>query len=185
MPLFFRNVSWKTKYTIEFKGLKEGRHDFGFEIDNAFFAHFEDSLVDNGEIMAKVFFEKRSTFMKLVIDHKGWLELTCDRCLELYRQPVENSTELFVKFGEEAEDDGENIIWISPEDHQINLAQIFYEYIILSIPLRHIHPKNKDGIRGCNPEMIEKLKKYKHADKDQGNEPDVRWDVLKNMRNNN
>ena len=48
------------KYDIEFKGLKEGLHDFGFEADNKFFAHFEDSLVENGKITVKVIFEKRS-----------------------------------------------------------------------------------------------------------------------------
>ena len=183
MPLFFRNVSWKTKYNIEFKGLKEGLHDFGFEIDNTFFAHFEDSLVDNGNIAVKVTFEKRSSFMKVMIDFEGWLQLTCDRCLELYRQKVENSTEMFVKFGEESGDDGENVIWVNPEEHQINLAQVIYEYVVLSIPLRHVHPKNSNGIRECNPDMIERLKKYKHSTGESELGHDSRWDVLKNFRN--
>jgi hypothetical protein len=53
------------KYDIEYKGLKEGLHDFEFEVDNKFFAHFEESLVDNGRVVVKVIFEKRSSFMKL------------------------------------------------------------------------------------------------------------------------
>jgi len=46
-------VSWKSKYNIEFKGLKEGLHDFEYEVDNTFFAHFEESLVDNGKVKIK------------------------------------------------------------------------------------------------------------------------------------
>lgn len=185
MPLFFRNVSWKTKYSIEFKGLKEGLHDFEYEIDDTFFAHFEDSLVDKGNILAKVILEKRSAFMKVHMDFEGWLGLTCDRCLEPYKQPVENSTEMFVKFGDENDDDGENVIWVNPEEHQVNLAQMIYEYIALSIPMRHVHPKNSEGKRECDPDMIERLKKYKHTVSEKEHQPDSRWDALRKLTNNN
>ena len=185
LPLFFRNVSWKMKYDIEFKGLKEGLHDFGFEVNNQFFAHFEESPVDNGSLEIKVTLEKRSSFLKLYLELAGWLELTCDRCLELYHQPVENSTEVFVKFGEGENDEGENIMWVSTEEHQLNLAQIIYEYAVLSIPLRHVHPKNSDGKRECNREMIEKLKKYKHAQAAEEVNTDPRWDALRKLGNNN
>ena len=76
-------MSWETKYNIEFKGLKEGVHDFEFEVNDQFFAHFDESPVNNGELAIKVMLEKRSTFLKLELDLTGWMILTCDRCLEL------------------------------------------------------------------------------------------------------
>jgi uncharacterized metal-binding protein YceD (DUF177 family) len=173
------------KYNIEFKGLSEGLHEFGFEVDNKFFEHFEESLVDNGEVNINVVLEKRSSFMKLHFKIKGWLELTCDRCLEDYKQPIKHKTEMFVKFGENKIDEGENVIWITPEDHQINLAQIIYEFISLSIPLRHVHPKNNDGKRDCNKEMLEKLKNYTHHESEVNNTIDPRWDALRRLENNN
>jgi uncharacterized metal-binding protein YceD (DUF177 family) len=173
------------KYNIEFKGLKEGLHDFGFEVDDKFFAHFEESLVENGKVAAKVIFEKRSSFMKLHFDITGWLELTCDRCLELYHQPIKNETEVFVKFGEKEFDEGENVLWVNPEEHHINLAQIIYEYVTLSIPLRHVHPKNNEGKRDCNREMIKKLKNYMHPEKKMEITTDPRWDALRRLENNN
>jgi uncharacterized metal-binding protein YceD (DUF177 family) len=178
-------VSWKIKYDIEFKGLREGLHDFEFEVDNKFFAHFEDSLVENGKVTVKVIFEKRSSFMKLHFDITGWLELTCDRCLDLYQQPIKNETEIFVKFGEKEFDDGENVLWVNPEEHHINLAQIIYEYVSLSIPLRHVHPKNSDGKRDCNREMIKKLKNYMHPESKTDFTTDPRWDALRRLENNN
>ena len=178
-------MSWKLKYNIEFKGLSEGLHDFRFAVSDSFFEHFEESTVEKGDIKVKVTLEKRSAFIKLHLKLKGWLELTCDRCLEEYRQKIKNETEVFVKFGEKEFDEGENVIWVLPEEHHINLAQIIFEYISLSVPLRHVHPKNKMGIRECDPEMIEKLKEYMHTDDEQQAPVDPRWEALKNLANNN
>jgi uncharacterized metal-binding protein YceD (DUF177 family) len=177
-------VSWKLKYNIEFKGLNEGLHDFEFEVDNKFFEQFEESLVDNGKITVEVLFEKRSSFIKLHFKIKGWLEITCDRCLELYEQPIKHETEMFVKFGEKEFDEGENVIWVNPEEHHINLAQIIYEFVTLLIPLRHVHPKNSDGKRDCNKEMIKKLKNYMHPESEEET-TDPRWDALRKLGNNN
>jgi len=178
-------VSWKSKYNIEFKGLEEGSHDFEIEIDNKFFEHFEESLIDNGGITVKVTLEKRSAFLKIHLKIKGWLELTCDRCLDNYQQKVKQKTEFFVKFGEKEYEEGENVIWVLSHEHHINLAQIIYEYTMLSIPLRHVHPKNRDGKRECNKEMLKKLKNYMHTESEEEETiTDPRWDALKNLNNN-
>jgi len=180
-------VNWKTKYDIEFKGLKEGLHDYEFKIGNEFFVHFDCSPEKCGEIEVKVKLEKRSSFLKINFAITGWLELVCDRCLENYQQKIKADTDLFVKFGEEKEfEEGDNIIWILPEEHVINLAQTIYEYIVLSIPLRHVHP-NKTGDNSCNPEMIKKLKSITHREeqKKEEEEIDPRWEALKKWQNNN
>jgi uncharacterized metal-binding protein YceD (DUF177 family) len=182
---FFGNVGWKSKYDIAFKGLAEGLHDFEFQIDDSFFGHFEESLVENGEAKIDVVLEKRSAFLKLHFKIKGWVELVCDRCLENYRQKIKLATEIFVKFGETEFVEGENVIWILPEEHNLNLAQLIYEYTMLSIPLRHIHPKNKNGERNCDKEMLEKLKSYMHSESDNNTPVDPRWDALKKLGNNN
>jgi uncharacterized metal-binding protein YceD (DUF177 family) len=178
-------VSWKSKYNIEFKGLKEGLHEYQFEVNEKFFEHFEESMVDNGEVSVKVELEKRSAFLRLSFALEGWLELVCDRCLDNYNVSLE--TELFVKFGEEdAFEEGDNVIWVLPEEHAINLAQIIYEYVTLSIPLRHVHP-DESGENSCNQEMIDRLNNITQheADDDEEEEIDPRWAALKNLKNNN
>jgi len=180
-------VSWKSKYSIEFKGLKEGLHDYEFEVNNSFFEHFKEGLVEEGEVIVKIQLEKRSVFLKLNFAVSGWLQLVCDRCLENYQQDVELETELFVKFGEEKEfDEGDNVIWVLPEEHVLNLAQLIYEYVALSIPLRHVHP-NEEGENSCNPEMLDKIESYTHSgeDDEEDDEIDPRWAALKNLKNNN
>ena len=178
-------MGWKTKYDIAFKGLAEGLHTFDFQIDDKFFDHFEGNLVDKGKVDVIVDLEKRSSFLKLHFKIKGWVELMCDRCLDLYNQKIKHKTEIFIKFGEQEFDEGENVIWILPEEHQINVAQLIYEYVILSIPLRHIHPKNKNGDRDCNREMLNKLKNYMKNNEKEKASVDPRWEALNNLRNNN
>lgn len=191
MHPLFEIVSWNSKYNIEFKGLKEGIHDYEFEVDNKFFEHFDESLVDVGEVQVKARLEKRSAFLKLNFEFSGWVELICDRCLEPYKQTIKLETDLFVKFGEENEfDEGDNVIWVLPEEHVLNLAQVIYEYTVLSIPLKHVHPKSSadGGENSCNPEMMAKLKTYLHTEKEEKTdeeETDPRWAALKNLKNNN
>jgi len=181
-------AGWKTKYDVEFKGLKEGQHEFDFEPDNTFFAHFEKSPVNVGSVAVKVILEKRGTFLKLRFKLKGWVELTCDRCLGDYRQKIKNKAEVLVKFSELEQEDQADVMWILPEEHRLNLAQLIYEYIVLSIPLKHIHPVNKKGESECDKEMLEKLNDYTIQHRGNGKEEekiDPRWDALKKLRNNN
>ncbi|MCD6354739.1 MAG: DUF177 domain-containing protein [Prolixibacteraceae bacterium] len=178
-------MSWVSKYNIEFIGLNEGLHDFEFEIDDSFFEHFEKSLVTKGKVSVGIALEKRSAFLKLHFKIKGWVELTCDRCLEQYHQKIKYKTDIFVKFGEKEFEESENIIYVLPGEHHLNLTQLIYEFTMLCIPMRHIHPKDENGKRGCNSEMLEKLKIYKFAENKEKVEPDPRWEVLKNLKNNN
>ena len=55
----------------------------------------------------------------------------------------------------EADDE---IIFLHPEDYQLDLKHYLYECISVSLPYRKVHPDLPDGESGCDPEMLEKLK---------------------------
>ena len=169
-------------YDIAYKGLKEGLHEFSYLIDAKFFELFDESLVNNGDVSAIVIFEKRSSLLTFSFKIKGTVELTCDRCLENYNQPIKQKVKLIVKFGENKEDQGDEFIWILPEAHQFNIAHLLYEYIILSIPIKHVH-RNKKGENSCDKKMLDNLKKYSGKNKEE--KTDERWDALKKLMNNN
>ena len=175
-------MGWRLKYDVEFKGLKEGLHEFGFEVQDKFFEHFEQGLVTKGDIRVEVILEKRSSFMKLFLVINGYVELVCDRCLEHYQQKVKSKYEFFIKYGENEFEDDE-IIWILPEEHKINLAQLIYEYIILSLPLKQVHPDSADGQSGCNREMLSRLESHRLND-EKKDTTDPRWAALKKWNNN-
>lgn len=182
MQHFFRTVEKLSTYNILFKGLKEGSHVFDFQIGDSFFEHFENSLINQAAVKVQVTLEKHSSFLALQIRLEGTVRLMCDRCLDWYDQPVEDQETVFVKFGETESEEGDDVIWILPEEYQINVAQLIYEYISISVPLKHVHPDRKDGKSGCDPEMLEKLEKYTHHEVEK---TDERWDELKKLLNNN
>lgn len=181
MQHFFA-VERLSTYNIEFKGLGEGKHEFDYQVGKPFFELFENRLVEEGDVQVKVVLDKHSSFLELHLKFGGMVVLTCDRCLEPFNQKIKGKASLFVKFGETESEEGEDVIWLHPEDHQLNVAQLIYEYITVSIPLRHVHPAGRDGSEGCDPEMLKKLEEYTRPEPEG---TDERWNELKKLLNNN
>jgi uncharacterized protein len=169
-------------YTIPLGGLKEGQHTFDFEIDKAFFEQFDESEVKEGSLVANVVMEKRSTHLDLIISISGNVRICCDRCLEMFLQPVDCENRLLVKFGKTIEDIDPDILSLPFGEQELNLQQHFYEFIILALPIKRVHPKDNKGRSTCDPEMLKKLDELIVEE-----EPDIdpRWDELKKLMNNN
>lgn len=182
-------MKYLSKYDIAFKGLKEGKHQYEFDIDEKFFEKFEYSEVSKGFLKAEVTLNKQSTLMILEMAVEGTVELLCDRCLEFYQQEVENKSNMYIKFGIEAEDMSDEVIVITLDSNQINVAQYLYELIILGLPIKRVHPDDVDGNSTCNPEMLEKLEEYLVEEVEEEDEKvedpgDIRWSELKKLLDN-
>jgi len=174
-------MNYLSQYTISFSGLKEGIHLFDFSADNRFFDKFEESEIRKGNIDIQVKLEKRSTYLRLAFELKGEVELICDRCLENYLQAIESSNQMLVKFSETETDDGDEVIYIHPGSHQVEIGRLIYEFIVLSIPIRHIHPDDQDGKSLCDLDMLQKLDQYRAIDLPEVNPIDPRWNDLKKI----
>jgi len=169
-------------YTIPHSGLKEGQHTFDFEIDKAFFEQFDESEVKEGSLVANVVMEKRSTHLDLIISISGNVRICCDRCLEMFLQPVECENRLLVKFGKTIEDIDPDILSLPVGEHELDLQQHFYEFIILALPIKRVHPTDSKGRSTCDPEMLKKLEELIVEEE---TDIDPRWDELKKLMNNN
>jgi uncharacterized metal-binding protein YceD (DUF177 family) len=177
-------MNYLSQFTIPFSGLKEGKHLFDFSADHRFFAGFEESEIEKGSINIQVELEKRTTYLRLKFMLQGEVELICDRCLETYSQPIESTYPMLVKFSETENDDGDEVIYIHPGAHQVDVAKLIYEFIVLSIPIRHVHPDNEEGKSLCDPEMLQKLDEYKATDLPEIDPIDPRWNDLKKIIGN-
>jgi uncharacterized protein len=177
-------MNYLSQYTIPFSGLKEGKHLFDFTADQRFFAGFEESEIEKGSVNIQVELEKRSTYLRLTFMLEGEVELICDRCLEAYLQPIKSRNIMLVKFSETETDDGDEVIYIHPGSYQVEEAKLIYEFIVLSIPIRHVHPDDQDGNSLCDPEMLKKLDEYKANDLTEINPIDPRWNDLKKIIGN-
>lgn len=174
-------MSSQSFYNIAYRGLSQGKHVFEYDIDDKFFSEFEGGVVEEGDVNVCLTLEKQSALMILNFDVKGQVKVQCDRCLEMYDQPIEGSDKVFVKFGDKEFEDGDDVIWVGANEHQLNVAQLIYEFICLAIPIKRIHPDDENGNSTCDPEMIEKLDKYIIKDEDANNPV---WNDLRKLLNN-
>ena len=169
-------------YTISLIGLKEGYHTFEFEIGDEFFEKFEESEIKEGSLIAYIEIEKRSSHSDVLIKISGSVRVSCDRCLEMFSQPVNCENKLLIKFGKSLEDSDPDILSLPSDEHDLDLKQHIYEYIHLALPIRRVHPDDKNGKSTCDPIMLKKLEELIIDE-----EPDIdpRWDELKKLMNEN
>jgi uncharacterized metal-binding protein YceD (DUF177 family) len=147
----------ENRYSIQFKGLKEGIHEFEFILGKPFFEEFERLEVQDGKVTAGITLERKTSMLDLEIRLKGDILVTCDRCLENFWMGVEYSGHLVVQFSEREQEGNDEIIYLHPEEYQLDLKHYLYESISVSIPYRKVHPDLPGGGSGCDPEMLGKL----------------------------
>ena len=174
----------KTKeFLIPFIGLKLGKHHFEYQISNAFFEIFDYHEFQNSDIKVNVVLEKKSTMLELSFKHKGTVNVPCDMTNEDFDLPIKGKMNLIVRFDEVYNNDNEELLILPHGEFQIDVSQYIYEMIVLSVPLRRIHPGIKDG--SLNTEALRKLneltvKEQKEENKEEEN-IDPRWDKLKKL----
>ncbi|PJJ10360.1 uncharacterized metal-binding protein YceD (DUF177 family) [Flavobacterium sp. 1] len=174
----------KTKeYTIPFVGLKLGKHKFEYQISNAFFEIFDYNEFQNSDIKVNVVLDKQSNLLELNFKHEGTINVPCDLTSEDFDLSIKGKLKLIVRFGETFNNDNEELLILPFGEFEIDIAQYIYEMIILSIPLKRIHPGIKDG--SLNTEALTKLKeltiKEQKKEKKEEENIDPRWDKLKQL----
>jgi uncharacterized metal-binding protein YceD (DUF177 family) len=163
------------EFVIPFFGLKIGKHEFDFQIGQAFFEAFENSEITRSEILVRLELEKSTNMLILQFEAEGSFESACDRCALPIDVPFTASERVIVKFGDEAYEETDEIILLSHDTHEIDVAHRIYEMILLNLPLKRVH----EDIKDCDPSVIERLS----IDKSSEEEPiDPRWEALKKLK---
>lgn len=176
------------EFDISFVGLKEGNHQFEYIIDKKFFDFFNYDEFYDSNVKVVLSFLKNTTLFELDFAFSGWVEVACDITIELFHQPIESSMHLIVKFGDEYNDDNEELLMIPFSENKINVAQYIYEAIVLAVPIKRVHPGVTDGT--LHSEVLEKLKEFEikedqeeeeQQEENKTKENDPRWNKLKSI----
>jgi uncharacterized metal-binding protein YceD (DUF177 family) len=178
------------EYLIPFIGLKLGKHQFEFIINKKFFDEFSFDEFESCDIKADVVLEKKATMLEISFKHKGTVNVPCDLTGEQFDLPIKGNIKLVVQFGEEFNNDNDELLILPHGEHQIDLAQYLYEMIVLSIPQKRVHPGVKDGT--LQTEALKKLNELqvkdtsaseqsKNLKEENKEEIDPRWDKLKQL----
>jgi len=144
--------------TVPINGLTQGRKEFRLRVGKTFFEHFENSEILTADLDVQVSTEKSGNFIGIDCDVIGNVTVACDRCLENLRLPVDTGFSLSVKFGQEPADGGcfdegdREIVWLPESDAVLDLGQIVYDYVCLSLPVQRVHPEGE-----CNPDAVRYL----------------------------
>jgi uncharacterized metal-binding protein YceD (DUF177 family) len=170
------------EYLIPFVGLKIGKHQFDYQIDNTFFKNFDYNEFNDVSVKVDIVLEKKSTMLELDFKHKGTVNVPCDVSGEEFDLSIKGKLKLLVKFGDVFNDDNEDLLILPHGEFQVNVAQYIYESIILSVPLRRVHPGVKDGSLSDVIEKLESLSpKENKKEQQQNNDIDPRWENLKKL----
>ena len=107
---------------------------------------------------------------------KGNVTLACDTCTEDYKQSIEGNYKQIVKFSDLTDpEEADEIIILPTNEHTLEVAHQFYEFIHLSLPIRRTHADEAD----CNQEILKKLEELAYQEPET---VDPRWSKLQNLK---
>ncbi len=168
------------EFSIPFSGLKLGAHSFEYQINNKFFESFGYHEFNEADILVQVQLNKMTTVMELDMSANGTVNVACDLTNEPFDLAVNASLELVIKFGEEYNDEDDEVLVIPHAEHQINIAQYIYEMLVLAVPSKRIHPGVEDGT--LESEALRKLEELQPKETQKNDDKtDPRWDALKDL----
>ena len=156
----------------------------------------ESEDVHDADLNVTLTVEYKSDVYLLDFAVEGIVTLICDRCLDDLEFPIDTTYHINVKYGEDYNDDSEDLLVIPESDNYLNVAYMIYDTVALAIPIKHVHPLGK-----CNRQMSAMLKKHRATDAndedaelqnalieemdsmepDQPAAMDPRWDKLKDL----
>ena len=169
-------------YGINIVGLSNKVHHFSYEIGEKFFRQYGSDLLSEGSFHVDVELNKHETFIEAAFKIKGTAQLVCDRSLETFDYPIETGRKIVFKFGDANEELSDEIIMIHREAAVLELGQYIYEFIMLMVPMKKLHPRFQQ--EADDEDSTGKIV-YTSEDPDKSNkedEIDPRWNILKKLK---
>lgn len=183
-------------YEIDVIRLKDGRHVFKFEVDNKFFEYYQaEDWLNGANIEVDVNLTKTVSVMEVDFHIHGTVNLTCDRSLEPFDEPLDLHEKVVYKYGPVEEEISEDVFMITKDTPSVNVAQLIYEYILLALPAKKIHPDYRTAedeeededfdsdVDGFMDEIEADEEESPEEEESSEERVDPRWDILKKLKN--
>ena len=160
-------------YKIPLRTLAPGVHTYEYELDRKFFEAIDGEEVKKGNVNVILNVRRTSSSFELNFDIEGVIKVSCTRCLDDMNLDVDTESRLIVKFGSEYSEESDEIVIIPEVEGEINIAWFLYEFIALTIPIKHVHPKGE-----CNRTVSSKFKKHQAVSADDDEDEDDSDDII-------
>lgn len=173
-----KDKSFYRAYDVRFAGIGHGKHDHFFNIQTGFLKHYDPEFEDNIDVHLLFSITKiTDIFYELEYNLKGIINFHCDRCLNSIHYPIESINKMFLKIvSSPYKEEDEDIIFASPYDYTINIADYIHDFILLQIPLRKTCEMTGNT---CEPDMLIRLEQLRSS----GNNP-AQNETLNNNNHN-
>ncbi len=157
------------EYEIAWQGLKPGPHTYVYDIDNRFMLEkgFEDESLQNWKAQITLGFDKHENFFMLHFDIDGTVTTPCDRCGDDFDMKLWDEFNLIIKLTNDETaviEDDDDVVFIPWSETVIDISGWLYEFLLLSVPLQHVHPDGANGVSGCNPDALRLLNELSESD---------------------
>jgi len=136
-------------FGIKIQSLSNNSHNYEFKFDQNLINYFSDeNEIKNVEGVCNLQILKSEHMLEVLFMIKGETVLNCDRSLKEFTQSINLERKILFKFGEEDEEVSDEMIVINRNKSILNMAKYIYEFFILEVPAKRLHPnlKNEDNI---------------------------------------
>lgn len=141
---------------IPLTGLKGASQETEFSVSGAFFREYGEGPVLDADVKVKAVLSRDGADFALDLHYEGVLTLSCDRCLQEMTFPLQFTAGVLLSrqdiAGDQTRGDGREVIPIEASAKEFDAAQMVYDHLSLSIPIRHTHPEG-----GCDPKVLRYL----------------------------
>jgi uncharacterized protein len=166
-------------YSVNILGLSQKVHSFDFQLGNAFFKKYGTEAVAEGQFEGKVTLDKRETLIEADFEIEGKASLICDRSLDPFVHQMKINRKMIFKFGEVANEVSDEVAIIPRDLDILDVGQYMYEFIVLDIPIKKIHPRFQSEEDDEDENQDGKLIYQSEKTED---EIDPRWEQLKKLK---
>jgi uncharacterized metal-binding protein YceD (DUF177 family) len=149
-----------------------------------FFERYGKEVLSKGDFEAKVSLDKRETFIEVDFKISGHAELICDRSLEPFEHALKIDRKIIFKYGEEPQEISDEIVIITRDQDRLDLGQFMYEFIVLAIPIKKLHPnlRNQEEDEDDAEVKIVYSTSTEREEKEKEEDIDPRWEQLKKLK---
>lgn len=169
-------MDYLKQFSIPYRGMLDGVHEYNFELDDEFFRHFEASPIQKAKIEARLLADKQASLVTVNLTIEGVMQANCDRCLADIQLPLNGRYQLILKRAEGNPDDPD-LFYIGSEESEWKVAEVLYEYACLSIPFSKTIDCSNLIPRPCNMEVLVKIQ-----NEENDSEPNPIWDELRKLK---
>lgn len=138
---------------IDLSKASQQSQTINFQVCDEFFNDLQQEEIEGGQVDVSLTVKpSANNIYNINIHVKGFVEVLCDRCLELLQIPIEVDDTIKVKDGLEEDFDADDIKYTEGRTSEYNLDWDVYEIIETSLPIQRVHP-----IDQCNQDVVQRI----------------------------